>query len=162
MKRVLFLLICLIGVASICAKCEGEEPYYEGRWYLKNHTDQILILKYPSFYGYLYSSYYWDIAPGDSLSFNYSYFMVKNNIMPYFNRWVEYDANKFGEDLSLKVFSEDSTLLREWLYLDASQPGKQFFNESSWHHYDIFIERDERIITDIWTFTILSEDITQE
>lgn len=163
MKRLKLLLVCIVGAMSICAKCEFEEdelPRYDAQWYIKNSTDKILIATYP----YYYSKQPYDrsVAPGDSLMVYRSDFLVRDNIKPYFDYWPKSAADWYGEDLNLRVLSKDSFLLKEWTYLEKDQPGRQFFSEPYWTHYDVFITRDEfETTTDIWVFDILSEDITQ-
>lgn len=163
MKRIALFLICVVG--TLCTMCDPPfPPEYEGRWYVKNRTDQTLVLTYPFLKHSVidYVSYNRSIAPGDSLLINNSCFLIKNKIKPSFDRCLEDAVSEYGENLSLKVLSEYGVLQIEWLYLNRNHPGKQFFDEPFWHHYDVSIQYDERVTTtDIWVFDITPEDITQ-
>ncbi len=153
MKRVLFLLVCLGGV--LCTMCDPERR--AGVYYVKNNTERTLHLL-QSGSGNSIHTPRGVIAPGDSIQFGSAY--VRKNKHPYFELWIRDEVARQGKEVSLKVSSQDGVLLKEWRYLDRSQPGKQFFSEPFWRHYDVFRDDWTRtIITDLWIFDIQPEDI---
>lgn len=162
MKKLKLFLVCICGV--LCTMCHPDEsPGYEGRWYVKNCTNQTLILTYPYFWKDFHIFLDREIAAGDSLEVGYSQILAKGKPMLYFDQWFQdMEAEKYGDELLVKVLSENNVFLKQWNYLENNQPGKQFFGEPFWHHYDVSIERNELLtITDIWVFDILPEDIAQ-
>ncbi len=142
----------------LCFQCEDDDRNV-GTYYVKNQTDQTLhLLQNGS--GYSIYTPGGIVAPGDSIQFGSV--SVRKKRQPRFEMWIQDEVARQGEEVSLKISSEEGLLLKEWRYLDRDQSGKQFFNESFWRHYDVFINDGARAtITDVWVFTILPEDINQ-
>jgi hypothetical protein len=72
-----------------------------------------------------------------------------------FDHYFKKSAEAFGEDVSWQILSEHGEVLKTWGYSERDLPGRRFFEESSWDHY----EQWEWSAGEFWNFTILPEDI---
>lgn len=151
-----FTIILLSLVITAC-----DPAQYGSAYYVKNSTDQPLKLCLGGSDDSIYPIV-GIVAPGDSAHFSGTSVVIRGKNKLYFDWFIQEQVSRWGDEVSLKVSSPENSLLKEWDYLDRNQSGKQFFNESSWRHYDVF-DGGKGIITlkDIWVFTILPEDINQ-
>ena len=157
MKKIALLFIITFLFLGCWENLNGPS----GKWYIKNITDQMLILPYSS-YSFLNKD---DkaITPGDSIIIADVEFEGSPK-KPYFSYWLEIISRHGGEAASLKVFSENGHLLKEWSYQERDFTGKQFFKESSWRYYPNIEEQYQNggYIGATWVFEILPEDLEEE
>lgn len=151
----------LLSLMLLCTACDP--PQYAGDFYVKNLTDQTLQVSLgdPATDAYISILPGIIVAPGDSVSRGGISIPVRKKKKPSFDQWIKGEVISHSEEISLRVFSKDQTLLKEWRLLAKDQPGKQFFDESFWRHYSVFREGAIVTITDVWIFDILPEDLIQ-
>ena len=112
--RAIRIIVMLISPMFLYISCERLDKNHYGYWYAKNCTNQTLILDYPFSKNIQYSR---EVAQGDSIRIGRVAFQVEDN-MPYFDRLVQFWNYTGVEDMSLKILSKDSVLLKTWNYSD--------------------------------------------
>lgn len=156
MKKVLLLLcIALLGVS-----CKPWDfPGTRRSWLIDNHTDQTLILKCPFteslFDDGPYEYREFELLPNSTITITVCSGRSKATLS--YDFYYRTSAEKFGENVSWQILSEDGEVLKTWMYSDKDLADQRFFDESSWDYH----ENWEFIVSESWKFTILPEDLQQ-
>ena len=148
---IVILSLSPIFLGILCGRIN--EDRHHGSWLVKNCTNQTLILDYSL------ENVRSSIAPGNSILIGTEIFPYDDKILPYFDRLIRIYINTGVKDMSFKVLSKDSVLLRTWSYSDRDLPGKQFFKESSWRYNE---RKKKDLILATWVFDIRPEDIIKK
>ena len=156
MRNITFFgILILVCCAASCDPHLGCNHYL--KWYLKNCTSQTIYCEPHNYYKKDPPVEY--LSPGDStLLLDFS--GADPDKEPDF-----YDIWSRRDDLTLKIYSADGTLLKEWRGDDWDKPGRQFFNESFWHKYQTLRHRHGNyhdLYNVTWVFDLLPEDIETE
>lgn len=130
--------------------CPKLQDTCEGRWYVKNCTKQELIYQAPSMPGRPQINI--PIAENDSVMIQVFAFTYKEGNNPYFEA-IYLRPGSDADFSRMEIQSSDKTLLRRWELAEKDEPGKQFFNESSWFY------QEKYVLNKYWTFEITPEDI---
>ncbi len=154
-KLMMFLSLCglLLCVSCRLDKGDGKIPC---AWQIYNGTAQTLILKCP------YSEWlpnvdleYKELKLKPSATLEICKDRVTRDVDSSLDYYFEKSAEKFGEDVSWQILSEDGVVLKTWKYSDKDLPDQRFFEESEWDYYYNF----EWLTSEMWSFIIQPEDI---
>lgn len=148
--KILVVIISLVAAALLCTSCDnlnlpGEElSGYPMEWYVANNTGIELTLKlseneWPNIF-YVNSFGTYKILRSEHRKKEDANFYIIAEYPRYF-------------PAALYLKNED-TPFQIWKPEDKNEPGKQFYNESSWH-----VEKDKKNHITIWTFNINEEDL---
>ncbi len=148
-------IILFLGAALLCVSCDPVQNSW--RWYVKNGTEQTLILRYPYYSIHALEYQIFAIAPGDSVSIFSSSFDSRNNLS--FNYYFKKIIDNYGEDVHWQISSESEEVLKTWNYLNRGLPDQRFFEKSLWLYYDIPAHGAFFDVRYSWVFEILPEDI---
>ena len=162
-KKNFVFAIILLSIACNPHEEDDNSKFDKGAWYVKNCSDQYILLKVDRF-SILYP-YYLDqiIVPNDSILIFVEHFYQTVSTVPCNFDGILYPWKRNYLDQPnwyIEALSEKSILLKTWNYLEKNQPDKHFFRESSWNYY----ERPKKngYINATWTFEIWPEDLITE
>lgn len=152
MKKIVFIF----AIALISVSCDPKKwvATYATSWYVKNNTDQILIITTSPF---IEADAVVD--PGDSAlvhSFNPFQYLGEPAFDTFYDAW----NGKPEHEWCISVSSKDGLFLKKWEYIDRNSEGRQLFNESNWELYKKKNDHSDEL-NFIWVFNILPQDIAQ-
>ncbi len=150
MKRL--FLVCIVALTATSCRWlfgwELGEVTHEASWYVRNLSDEPLIVKSV---GFLESRE--RIAPGDSVRlFLFSPEEVE------FEAFYLYRPVAPGEEWSIDLLTEDSLRTRRWRQADRTADGKQFFREADWRFRSDPIAGSDALKL-VWVFDVSAGDL---
>ena len=152
----MILLFCIIVMGVSCIPMDFNDDYWD--WIVKNDTEQILILKYPSGNYIDHTSWYdtYTLQPGDWAGIGHR--AIRRGKKLHFDNYFERIVSLHGQEVYWQILSEDQTsVLRTWRYSEKDQSDQQFFSESSWRFKQNSGGDGQEYL---WTFEIQQEDIS--
>lgn len=142
-------LMSIFAVALLFAGCGDDEVNHRALWRVVNrsgHTIRVVPPPYGNFSTVAYDrGTEWELRLED-YGTEYTFEMFRQEC---WRDWAE-------GNISFEVLSEDGTVLARWNYSGRNEPGKQFFNPSSWRHT---VDESDFEISHTWLFEIRPEDL---
>ena len=143
-------LMSIFAAALLFAGCGDDEVYYHSLWRVVNKSGHTKIRIVPPPYGDFYAIAYdrgieWEFRL-QGYGTEHTFEMIREEC---WRDWAE-------RNISFEVLSEDGTVLAKWNYSDRNEPGKQFFNPSSWRHT---VDENDFEVSNTWLFEIRPEDL---
>lgn len=151
-------LLLFLSLALLCTSCIKKIEEFRRDWYIYNQTGRVLQLKCPYSESFLESDLEYktlELQPNASIKICSGQVPAKDK--PYIYYYFKKSSEKFGDDVSWQILSEDDIVLKEWSYLDRNLPDQRFFEESAWYN-------DIRPGGEIWhyfAFIIQPDDIAE-
>ncbi len=150
MKRIFWA--CLVALtATSCEWLLGwelGERTHEAAWYVRNCSDEPLIVKSV---GFLEARE--RIVPGDSVRL---FIFMPEQVE--FGAFYLYRSTTPGEEWSVELLSEDSLRVRQWRLAEREAAGKQFFREADWRFRSEPIAGSKSLKL-VWVFDVASEEL---
>jgi hypothetical protein len=142
--------------------CRGDDPdsdyrYHTAQWVVVNGTgDSYLRIVAPP-RGYFHPN--WDYSYGNggytAMAWTLDEVTDPDEAVP-FERLLDCWRGWSEANIALELQWVDGTPIKLWRHADRDGEGRQFFDPSLWHHT---ATRHGHEVRDVWTFTILPEDI---
>ena len=150
MKRL--LLGCLVALtATSCEWLLGwelGEVTHEASWYVRNCSDEPLIVKSV---GFLESRE--RIEAGDSVCL---FYFCPETVE--FEAFYLYRPGVPGDEWSIELLSEDSLRIRQWRFIEHEADGKQFFREADWRFRSEPIGKSKSRKL-VWVFDVAADEL---